>query len=88
MIDNAAGNGYLSSDLECPGLKHNGYFVFVLCGDLSELSGEEKAARCSVSGVSCGCFSITWLLMNLGSESYAIAHSPWQCAPDSFVKFF
>ncbi len=53
VIDNMAGNGYLSSDLECVGLKHSGYLrtVFVLSRDFSEMSSEEKAVNFSVSGV-------------------------------------
>ena len=44
VIDNAAGNGYLSSDLECVDLKHSGYLgtAFVLSLDFLEMSGEEK----------------------------------------------
>lgn len=61
VIDNAAGNGYLSSDLECVGPKHNGYLrtVFVLSRDFSEMSSEEKAVNVSVSGaMQCCCRSL------------------------------
>lgn len=40
-------------------------------------------SRCNAAAALC--FSITWLLMNLSSESYAIAQWAWQRAPDSFV---
>lgn len=50
VIDRVAGNGHLSSDLECVGLKHNGYLRagFVLCRDLSDTSSEEKAVHFGV----------------------------------------
>lgn len=50
VIDRAAGNGHLSSDLECVGLKHNGYLRtgFILCRDFSNTSSEEKAVHSSV----------------------------------------
>lgn len=53
VIDKEAGNGYLSSDLECVGPKHNGYLrtVFVPSRDFSKTSSEGKAVHFSVSAV-------------------------------------
>lgn len=94
VIDNTAGNGYLLSDLECVGLKHNHYLrsAFVLPWDFLKMSKEEKAVNFSsvtaAAAPAALCFSIMQLLMNLSSESYAIAQWAWQCVQTHLSNSF
>lgn len=89
VIDNTAANGYLSSDLECVGLKYNDYLCSVcLVLRLSKMSNEEKLWISLLLQCNCCCSLLFHYAAINESQQWELCNCTLSLAvcPDSFVK--